>query len=341
MRRACCDSNFFTSSAIGLPIASMTAFFVISLNSTRWMFGLSSRTSSAMCQAIASPSRSGSGASSTRPAMRGRRLDLRQHLLLRLDDDVLGLEAVLDVDAHLLARQILDVPDRRLHDVAAPEVLLDRLRLRGRLDDHQRVVVARAHQAPPSRPSPWPLGRLLGLGRLLRLGVDLRRRLGDLGGLGDLRDLGGLGGLGRLGLGGLLGLGAPCSPCRPCRAWPTAAFLVATRILHRCQRAAGATAKPAVELRLRDQRQRLGERQSQAARQLGRAALAGRAARPSAARSAPAPARTRGASPASARRSAPASRDRARGAGGDQLVGARAAGNGEHAAARAASRGAR
>ncbi len=69
MRRACCDSNFFTSSAIGRRIASLTAFFVISLNNTRWMFGLSSRTSSAMCQAIASPSRSGSGASSTRPAI--------------------------------------------------------------------------------------------------------------------------------------------------------------------------------------------------------------------------------------------------------------------------------
>ena len=47
-------------------MASFTAFLVISLNSTRWMFGLDGRSSSAMCQAMASPSRSGSGASSTR-----------------------------------------------------------------------------------------------------------------------------------------------------------------------------------------------------------------------------------------------------------------------------------
>src|SRR5438046_1925190 len=46
-------------------MASLTAFFVISLKRTRWMLGLASRTSSAMCQAMASPSRSGSGASST------------------------------------------------------------------------------------------------------------------------------------------------------------------------------------------------------------------------------------------------------------------------------------
>ena len=49
-------------------MASFTAFFVISLNSTRWMFELAGRISSAMCQAMASPSRSGSGASRTWPA---------------------------------------------------------------------------------------------------------------------------------------------------------------------------------------------------------------------------------------------------------------------------------
>ena len=58
------------SSSIGLPIASLIAFLVISLKRTRWMFGFAERTSSAMCQAIASPSRSGSGASSTRWAFR-------------------------------------------------------------------------------------------------------------------------------------------------------------------------------------------------------------------------------------------------------------------------------
>ncbi len=62
MRRACCASVLFVSTAVGCLSASVMPFFVISLNSTRWMFGLMSRSSSAMCQAIASPSRSGSGA---------------------------------------------------------------------------------------------------------------------------------------------------------------------------------------------------------------------------------------------------------------------------------------
>ena len=56
------DSNFFTSSVVGCAMASLTAFFVISLKRTRWMLGFEGRISSAMCQAMASPSRSGSGA---------------------------------------------------------------------------------------------------------------------------------------------------------------------------------------------------------------------------------------------------------------------------------------
>jgi hypothetical protein len=51
-------------------MASLTAFLVISLNSTRWMLLLAGRISSAMCQAMASPSRSGSGARKTRSALR-------------------------------------------------------------------------------------------------------------------------------------------------------------------------------------------------------------------------------------------------------------------------------
>src|SRR6478672_6839616 len=54
-----------------------------------------------------------------------------------------------------------------------------------------------------------------------------------------------------------------------------AAFLVATMSLHRCQRAAGATTNPTVELRFRDQTQRVCERQAQPSRELGRPRVAG------------------------------------------------------------------
>ena len=50
-----------------------------------------------------------------------------------------GVEVVLDVDAELALRQVDDVPDRRLHLVVAPEVLLERPRLGGRLDDDEML----------------------------------------------------------------------------------------------------------------------------------------------------------------------------------------------------------
>jgi len=62
MRRACCASKRFWSIVPGFLIASSTAFFVISLKSTRWTFFRRGPSFLAMCQAIASPSRSGSGA---------------------------------------------------------------------------------------------------------------------------------------------------------------------------------------------------------------------------------------------------------------------------------------
>jgi hypothetical protein len=49
----------------GLANASVTAFFVISLNVTRLVVSGFSFASSATCHAMASPSRSGSGASQT------------------------------------------------------------------------------------------------------------------------------------------------------------------------------------------------------------------------------------------------------------------------------------
>src|SRR5437762_1581936 len=64
----------------------------------------------------------------TRPAERPRRTF------------VLGLESVLDIDAHLGLGQVHDVADGRFHRVARTQVLLDRLCFRGRLDHHQRIA---------------------------------------------------------------------------------------------------------------------------------------------------------------------------------------------------------
>ncbi len=68
----------------------------------------------------------------------GRRLELGDHLLLRLDDLVDRLEPVLDVHADLALGQVHHVAHRGLHHVARAQVLLDRLRLGGRLHHHQR-----------------------------------------------------------------------------------------------------------------------------------------------------------------------------------------------------------
>ena len=62
MRLACWDSKSLPLISRGFSRASRTALAVISLNWMRPMFGLVSLSSSAMCQAMASPSRSGSGA---------------------------------------------------------------------------------------------------------------------------------------------------------------------------------------------------------------------------------------------------------------------------------------
>ena len=78
------------------------------------------------------------------------RLELADLLLLVGVDDVVGLEVVLDVDAELAERALLDVgrhlaggrdvadvPDRRLDVPVAAEVAGDRARLGGRLDDDE------------------------------------------------------------------------------------------------------------------------------------------------------------------------------------------------------------
>ena len=133
-----------------------------------------------MCQAMASPSRSGSVARKTLSAPCGGLLELVEHLLLALDDLVLGLEAVLHVHAHLALGQVLDVAHGGLHRVAGAQVLLDGLRLGGRLHHHQvvralaplggsrlRLAVPGGGLTTARAPfRPWRRGGLLG-GRLL------------------------------------------------------------------------------------------------------------------------------------------------------------------------------
>ena len=64
-------------------------------------------------------------------------LELVEHLLARGQRLVLDREAALDVDPQLLLGQVAHVSHRGLHGEAAPEVLVDGLRLCGRLDDDQ------------------------------------------------------------------------------------------------------------------------------------------------------------------------------------------------------------
>jgi hypothetical protein len=79
-----------------------------------------------------------------------RLLQIGDRLLLRVGDDVVGLEAVLDVDGELSERALLelrrevlrldevaDVANRGLDDVSISQVLGNGLRLGGRLDDNE------------------------------------------------------------------------------------------------------------------------------------------------------------------------------------------------------------
>ncbi len=64
-------------------------------------------------------------------------LEIGESFFLSRDSDVLGLETIFDVDADFLFRQIAHVADRRANAIAAAEVLADRLRFCGRLDDYE------------------------------------------------------------------------------------------------------------------------------------------------------------------------------------------------------------
>ena len=232
-----------------------------------------------------------------------------------------------------LLGQILDVADRRLHDVAAPEVLLDRLRLGGRLDDHQRVVVARAHHRR----------RLAGLRALAPLADFLTfgepsAQPSAVADLGDFFDL-----------------ARPWPRPRPwpaLRPWPSAfstfvgllglVELGDCRLLS-CHASLSIDASEPPgdgKASRRAPLRRPAPSVSASGRLRRRASSAARASpvakrgqqRREARRDRP---RSRGGSPARTPRESSASRDRQRGARGDELVGARAAGHGEQARVRA------
>ena len=65
----------------------------------------------------------------------GQLLQLGDNFLLAGDDDVLGLEVVVEIDAQRLLGQVLDVAERGFHLIARAEIFLDRLRLGRRFDD--------------------------------------------------------------------------------------------------------------------------------------------------------------------------------------------------------------
>ena len=62
-------------------------------------------------------------------------LQLGNDLFLAGNDDVLGIEIVIDVDAQRALGQIFDVPERGLNRVALAQILLNCFRLGRRFDD--------------------------------------------------------------------------------------------------------------------------------------------------------------------------------------------------------------
>ena len=70
-------------------------------------------------------------------ALLGRLLELGDRLLLLGDDFVGRLEVGGDVDPHLLFRQVADVAHRGLDDIVLAEIVVDRLGLGRRFDDHE------------------------------------------------------------------------------------------------------------------------------------------------------------------------------------------------------------
>ena len=97
---------------------------------------------------------------------------------MRGRDDVLRLEVLLGVDAELRLGQVAHVPHRRLDDVLAVQILLDRLHLRRRLDDHQRTLRHYRSPRPRADRDPPLACELAGPSRQLRVISAVRRRRG-------------------------------------------------------------------------------------------------------------------------------------------------------------------
>ena len=112
--------------------------------------------------------------------------ELGEDVFLALDRDVIGGEAMLDVDAKLLGGQVTHVAHGCLHREAFAEVLADRFGLGWRLDDDQRGTAGwRRFVVVRSRVIHAGTASGLGAAGLLRGGLDgrlfgrgLRRRLG-------------------------------------------------------------------------------------------------------------------------------------------------------------------
>ena len=65
----------------------------------------------------------------------GQLLQPRDDLFFTGNDDVFGLEIVVDIDAEGALGQILDMPERGLDRIAFAQILFDGLRLSRRFDD--------------------------------------------------------------------------------------------------------------------------------------------------------------------------------------------------------------
>ena len=140
MRRACCDSNLWVSISPGCLIASVMPRLVISLKRMRLMLPLELLISSRDVPRDRLAFAIGVGREVDDVDRPSPLLDLGDDLALAADDDVLGREAVLDVDAHLGLRQVHDVADRRLDGEAIAQIFLDGLGLGRRLDDDERPL---------------------------------------------------------------------------------------------------------------------------------------------------------------------------------------------------------
>ncbi len=88
---------------------------------------------------MASPSRSGSVASSSTEAFFSAFEIAVDVLFVALDQPVLHREVVLGIDCAFLRHQVAHVPVGGQHFVVLAQVLLDRARLGGRFDDDEMV----------------------------------------------------------------------------------------------------------------------------------------------------------------------------------------------------------